>query len=93
MADLIFIVDLVVFAMVIACAASLLGGRAKGRALFPHSGVLPACGKQRETSGELSTAASRERENRLSVVLLMLPHLGRRVEQKKSAGIRLERPQ
>lgn len=93
MVNLIFFVDMVVFAMVIACAASLLRGDSKRRRVFPHSDVVHTCVKQSETSGELNGAASGEGENQLSAVFLMLPHLGRRVRQIKCAEIRLERPQ
>lgn len=48
MVNLIFFVDMVVFAMVIACAASLLRGDPKRRRVFPHSDVVHTCVKQSE---------------------------------------------
>jgi hypothetical protein len=93
MAELIFFVDLTVFAMVIACAVPLLRGDAKRRVDFPHSNVVNAGMKPGETSGELSMSVPGEREKALSAVFLMLPHLGCGVGQTKSAGIRHGRPQ
>lgn len=84
MADFILFVDLVVFAVVIACAVSLLRRSAKNRVAVACSDVVGACVKRSETCGKLSMAASTERENRLSAVLLMLPRLGRRTGRIQS---------
>lgn len=89
MADFILSVDLIVFAMVIACAASLLRRNEKRRVTFPHSDIVRPCVKWNETSG---MAALTEREDCFSALLLMLPRLGRRAEQIPCPGIPPERP-
>jgi hypothetical protein len=98
MANFIFFVDLVVFVIVIACAASLLRRGAKRRVVLPDSDVVHACVKQSETCGKLSMAASTQSDDdRLSAVFLMLPRLGHRagqIQRTESAALddRSKRP-
>jgi hypothetical protein len=82
MAGFILFIDLIVFAIVIACAVSLVRG-----------GAVHACLKRSETCGRFSMDTSTERENRLSAVFLMLPRLGRRAGQIQRPGVRPGRPQ
>jgi hypothetical protein len=77
MVGFILFIDLIVFAIVIACAVSLVRG-----------GAIHECLKRGETCGRLNMDASTERENRLSAVFLMLPRLGRRAGQIRRPGAR-----
>ena len=81
MAGFILFIDLIVFAIVIACAVSLARG-----------GAVHACLKQSETCRRHSMTASTESENRLSAVFQMLPRLGRRTGPIQRQGIRPGRP-